>query len=130
MCAYKNMHERLIAKLLMIVILGHDFNFLHNLTYGLVYQKKKKNLKKNKNLKKKGELTIILSYYPALIHFPYAKEAGFLNNLKTIEQKSPLNPWKSLFTFVPMTTCRSPGTKNEQSAYSQAIVRMHCSVDL
>lgn len=42
MCTYKNMHERLIAKLLMIVILGHDFNFLHNLTYGLVYQKKPK----------------------------------------------------------------------------------------
>ena len=58
------------------------------------------------------------------------KEAGCLNNSKNIEQKSPLNPWKSLFTFVPMTTCRSPGTKNEQSAYSQVIVRIHCSVDL
>ena len=54
MCAHKNMHERLIAKLLMIVILGHDLNFLHNLTYGLVYQKKTQNLKKNNNLKKKG----------------------------------------------------------------------------
>lgn len=27
-------------------------------------------------------------------------------------------------------TCRSPGTKSEQSAYSQSIVRMHCKVDL
>ena len=53
MCTYKNMHERLIAKLLMIVILGHDFNFLHNLTYGLVYQKKTQNLKKIKTSKKK-----------------------------------------------------------------------------
>lgn len=53
MCAHKNMHERLIAKLLMIVILGHDLNFLHNLTYGLVYKKKRK-LKTNKNLKKEG----------------------------------------------------------------------------
>ena len=37
MCTYKNMHERLIAKLLMIVILGHDFNFLHNLIYSKQY---------------------------------------------------------------------------------------------
>lgn len=27
-------------------------------------------------------------------------------------------------------TCRSPGTKSEQSAYSQSIVRIHCKVDL
>ena len=47
MCAHKDMHDRLVAKLLMIAILDHDFNFLHNLTYGLVYKKKnKENLKK------------------------------------------------------------------------------------
>lgn len=56
------MDERLIAKLLMIVILGHDFNFLHNLTYGLVCKKKTK-LKTNKNLKKRAMNyhTLILS---------------------------------------------------------------------
>lgn len=36
----------------------------------------------------------------------------------------------TLVTLVPTMTCRSPGTKNEQSAYSQSIVRMHCKVDL
>ena len=48
MCAHKNMHDRLVAKLLMIAILGHDFNFLPNITYGLLYKKKKnkENLKK------------------------------------------------------------------------------------
>lgn len=45
------MDERLIAKLLMIVILGRDFNFLHNLTYGLVF-KRKQNLKQIKTSKK------------------------------------------------------------------------------
>lgn len=35
-----------------------------------------------------------------------------------------------VFTFVPMTTCLSPGTKKEQRAYSQGMVRIHCRVDL
>lgn len=37
---------------------------------------------------------------------------------------------RTLFTLVPTMTCRSPGTKSEQSAYSQSIVRIHCKVDL
>lgn len=33
-------------------------------------------------------------------------------------------------TFVPRIICRSPGTKREQRAYSQAMVRITCRVDL
>ena len=55
MCAHKNMHDRLVAKLLMIAILGHDFNFLHNLTYGLVYKKKKQRKLKKIKTSKKGQ---------------------------------------------------------------------------
>lgn len=35
-----------------------------------------------------------------------------------------------LHTFVPKITCLSPGTNNEQRAYSHPMVRMTCKVDL
>jgi hypothetical protein len=57
-------------------------------------------------------------------------EQDFPNTFQISSRKVPDIQKKSQLTFVPMTTCLSPGTKNEQSAYSQVIVRMHCSVDL